>query len=434
MTRLVFHHDVSLLPAASPGVIPTLMYGKNPPGSGTASIGGPVLKDVRRLGVLPNAAAFDLLTVALAVTAADTFVDKAASADGWARDLRLTIPLADPAPWNKNRVLIEEALRFLSGDLWALVFVGGGPRPSTPMNRGVISLANHDCACLFSGGLDSTIGVLDLVAGGRKPVLISHAYRGDAERQKVVSQKFPTALSRFASVANPRRNLVGSNDVQMRTRSFNFLALGALVAATMAGPRKLGPIELVVPENGFIALNPPLTTRRIGALSTRTTHPHFLELVQKIFDAVGIPVRISTPYAYVTKGEMIVGCRNQPVLQAVAKETVSCGKWKRTGIQCGKCVPCLIRRASFHHANLADNTGYQAGNVNLVNVMTQTDARDDLMAMAQAASRLRKADVGRWVAKAGPLPHDGAARTKLLDVASRGTKEVRAYLKFSGVL
>lgn len=124
--------------------------------------------------------------------------------------------------------------------------------------------------------MDSGIGALNLLAEDRRPLLISHAYRGDSEKQIMVRDHLPVEVSRFAAVANPVSLTGRKTDVQMRTRSFNFLAYGALVGATLAQLRVTGtPVELFVPENGLIALNPPMTARRIGALSTRTTHPHF---------------------------------------------------------------------------------------------------------------------------------------------------------------
>ena len=436
MTDIIFHHDAAQVPFASPGVVPVLMYGRRPPHPGSASIGGPVRLKVRRLGVPVSSSAFDLLTVAMAVTAADTFVDRNKSDDGWARELRLQIPLHNPAPWAPVIPVLEEALRFLSGDLWSIEILMGGPERPIPQTRGrLTSLAGHDCVSLFSGGLDSAIGALDLLHAGRAPVLISHAYRGDAERQNLLWARLPVAVSRFSAVANPVSAMDSHNDVQMRTRSFNFLAYGTLVAATMAEQAiAVAPVELFVPENGLIALNPPLTSRRIGALSTRTTHPHFLNLIQSILDALEIPVRISNPYAVRTKGEMLAHCRDTETLSMVAEHTVSCGKWKRTNTQCGKCVPCIIRRASFHAARIPDNTLYAPSGQNLAAVMSMDGASDDLLAMILAARRMSSKDIARWIPMAGPLPVDRAKRDELLDVGNRGMAEVSAYLKYLGLL
>lgn len=430
VTEIYFDHDAALLPRGRAGLVPVLMYGHRPPNEDSASIAGPVRRAVRRLGVRVPTRAHDLLTIAMAVTAADTFVDKAGSDDGWTRTLHLRIPLFDPAPWGAVIPVLEGALNFLSGDLWSLDLVAGGCPPPDPQRRGYLTgLAGHDCVSLFSGGLDSAIGTLDLIRAGRRPLLVSHAYRGDAHRQHTTRARLPVRVSTFSAIANPVSKLGVLNDVQMRTRSFNFIVCAAVVAATMvARAISRGPLDLLVPENGLIALNPPLTKRRIGALSTRTTHPHFLASVQHIFDVLGIPAKVQNPYELMTKGEMLTGCRDQASLGTIASTTVSCGKWKRTGMQCGRCVPCIIRRASFHAAGQADQTPYDPAAQNLASVLNNEDARDDLLAMILAARRLPNADVGRWVRQAGPLPLDAVRRDSLIDVARRGLEEMRGYL------
>lgn len=435
MNHIICHHEAAQLPLGRDNKIPVLMYGRSPPGHGSGSIGGPVLSAVRRMGLTVHAQAFDLLTIAMAVTAADTFVNRAESADGWARELHLTVPISDPAAWDTATPLLEDALNFLSGDVWTISLQDGGLVPPVPQVRGNLTdISKSDCASLFSGGLDSAIGALDLVAQGRTPVLISHAYRGDADRQRVIRSALPKQLAQFSAIANPRSNTSGANDVQMRTRSFNFLAYGALVAATMADKTKKHTVPLFVPENGLIALNPPLTFRRIGSLSTRTTHPFFLNLMQRVFEEVAIPVQILNPYALATKGEMIRNCQNQATLRQIAHQTVSCGKWKRTNKQCGKCVPCLIRRASFYAAQLPDRTSYAAGGIDLTALLVGDLPKDDLMAMILASKRLDGAKMRRWVPLAGPLPHTRTERDSLLNVAERGITEVKHFLTHEKLL
>lgn len=437
MIEICFHHDPDRLPHESQGLIPVLMYGRRPPRDGSCSIGGPVHAAIRRLGVPVDSKAFDFLTIAMAVTAADTFVNREhCAADGWSREFRLRIPLFDPAPWMPILPLLEKALHFLSGDQWSIELLPDGLGTPVPQRRGRLTqLAGHDCVSLFSGGLDSAIGVLDLIADGKRPVLVSHSYRGDAKHQRIVNSLLPVECSRFCAVANPLSRLESLNDVQMRTRSFNFMAYGTLVAATMASHHVVhSPVDLFVPENGLIALNPPLTPRRIGSLSTRTTHPYFISFVQQMLHAVNIPVSISNMYAKKTKGEMIAQCSDSASLSRVAKNTVSCGKWKRDHKQCGCCVPCLIRRAAFHSVGMQDDTDYSDKGRVLSRVLRNEIARDDLLAMMLATRRLHSTDVRQWVAQAGPLPYERAERDDLVDVVRRGMVEVSNYLQAQDVL
>ena len=63
------------------------------------------------------------------------------------------------------------------------------------------------------------------------------------------------------------------------------------------------PVSICIPENGVISLNIPLTTHRVGSLSTRTTHPYYIGLLQLLIDGPGIPVKLINPYQFCTKGE-----------------------------------------------------------------------------------------------------------------------------------
>ncbi len=298
---------------------------------------------------------------------------------------------------------------------------------ATPRAR--ISVDACDSVSLYSGGLDSAIGMLNLRAQGRNPVLVSHAYSHDASRQDDLIRRLGVAVTRFGTIANPAKWWDEPNDVQMRTRSFNFLALGTLMAATLASTGHFqGNVTLHVPENGLIAINPPLTNRRIGALSTRTTHPYFLSLIQSVLATVGIPVQLANPFAHSTKGEMLAGCLDPQGLGQIAHHTVSCSKWKRSGKQCGRCVPCLIRRASFHAAGWQDKTDYDATRADLGHALAHETERDDLMAMILAARRLPTTNVANWIGKTGPMPSVAQERAALVDVVGRGMMEVRAFL------
>jgi Queuosine biosynthesis protein QueC len=187
----------------------------------------------------------------------------------------------------------------------------------------------------------------------------------------------------------------------------------------------------VLPENGFISLNAPLTTRRIGSLSTRTTHPYFLGLIQEIFNEVGIECDIINPYQFQTKGEMLCSCRDQNILQLVFQNTVSCSHWKRKNKQCGRCVPCIIRRSALKKADFNEQQDTYIYD-SLKKVLLETDKRDDLRALSIAIDQLTTRPIGSWILNSGPLPH--ADYNQYQHVFVNGLKEVEVYLQSEGVL
>ena len=434
MTRLVFHHDHKLLPKADGDLLPVQLYGLSGQWKkGVSVIGNPVVDKIKRLGIQVSDQAIDFLSIALAVTAADTFVRRSEADDGWTRQLIIQLPLHKPNNWHPIKNQLERALHFLSGDIWDFEFGDGGYSPPTPYVRRdrfhLVELRGLDSACLFSGGLDSAIGAIDLLEQGRAPLLVSHAYRGDKSHQDSIANLLAGRYSRFEANPHPLSGNCAT-DITMRTRSINFLALGAIGANAVQVVSQQNTVDLIVPENGFISLNAPLTSRRIGSLSTRTTHPHFIESIQEIFDAVGMPCMIRNPYQFKTKGEMVVECQNSELLEAIAGHTVSCSHWKRANQQCGVCVPCIIRRAALHAGGLGEPKEYVFEDVS--DVLDEVHRKDDLLALLIAIGQKATRRVGPWIANSGPLPTGKLKDFEALFLS--GLEEVEEFLKFEGVM
>ncbi len=181
-----------------------------------------------------------------------------------------------------------------------------------------------------------------------------------------------------------------------------------------------------------MSINAPLTPRRIGSLSTRTTHPHFLGLLQDVLGSAGLPARICNPWRFRTKGEMIESVGEHSGLAELARATVSCARSKRFRVQCGHCVPCLIRRAALYAANVDDLADYRLEDLD--RVMADANRRDDLMAVARAVRQLETEDVEKWVARSGPLPAEGAERQGTVEVFARGLQETGNYLRDWGLI
>ena len=122
--------------------------------------------------------------------------------------------------------------------------------------------------------------------------------------------------------------------------------------------------KVIVPENGSVSLNYPLSVSRRAACSTRTTHPLFLQSIRELLSVLSLPIIIENPYEFRTKGEMVENCLNKSYLLDIVDKCNSCGK--RGGHQfmpdnphashCGRCMPCMYRKASMVNCN--DSTTY----------------------------------------------------------------------------
>jgi hypothetical protein len=432
VTRLVFDVDPARLTTA-PGEIPVLLYAPSAPLEGAGIVGNDLGGKFARLALQPSRPAMDLVAVAMAVTAADTFVLRNDAADGWRREFEIDLTVIEPDRWTALAPLLEEALGFLSGDTWSFSFRGDGRPP--PLKREVRALkataepSKSDCVALFSGGLDSGLGVLELLEQGRRPLLVSHAARGDHMFQGRVAGLLPSRPQRFDFNSYPQRD--DTTEGSTRSRSFSFLSVGALAAQVLGSFRGGATIDLNICENGLIALNPPLTSRRIGALSTRTAHPHYLSLLQRLFDELELSVRIVNPYRHETKGEMLARHVGNEGIERFASATISCGKWKRKNKQCGRCWPCIIRRASFLRAGIDDLTDYITAS--LKDALGDEKTRDDVLAVHTALIRRYDRNLQSWVLQSGPLPEDEDERSACFAVVERGMDELEAFFEDQGL-
>lgn len=360
----------------------------------------------------PSQTAWDFLSLALAIFSADRFVLRRDADDGWTRVISLDVAIFDPKPWKSQLSALESALRFLTGDIWKISIRSGGAKVPSFAS----TLSDRDSICLFSGGLDSLLGALHLVNSGKTPFLVSQGSPKEIQPQLYLANKLKLDGG-FRFEGRVSEKWVPPYEGSTRARSIIFFAYG--VAAATAH----GLSELFVPENGLIAINPPFSPRRIGSLSTRTTHPYFLNELENILQNVGINVKLTNPFEGKTKGEMILACKSKG-LESLLSASYSCGKGKRLNGQCGLCVPCLIRRAAFYKSGIKDRSLYKKD-------IKKSKRNDDVLAARLASARMKKLTVGeisRWVNTAGPLPKDPKRRKNIISGVIRGMKELGEFL------
>lgn len=412
--------------AGTPSDLNIVLYGNaDDPMLGSA---GEALKHaITREKIVPATRAWDLLSLALAVVSADLAGHRDRSPDGWTREIELTVSVVDVQFWNTNAGTLQQLLAFLSTDRWTLHFVEGGILPQ-PDRKAVHPI--EDCVVLLSGGLDSYIGAIDLVAAGNKPLAVSQMVRGDGEKQVAFAAEIGGGLRHFqvnhnADVPDPE------NPPSQRARSIMFLAYGVFMATTLSRYHAGEQVSLYVCENGFIAINPPLTGGRIGSLSTRTTHPAVLSLLQKILDAAKLRVKIINPYSFKTKGEMLRECLDQTLLGSHAFQTTSCGRFKHFGYKhCGRCVPCLVRRAAFHNWQGKDSTHYVYKNLAIDD--DEHAGFDDVRSALIGIAERKELGTSRWL---GSTLSSGLVteKQKLAMTVERGLAEMEALLTGLGV-
>ena len=274
------------------------------------------------------------------------------------------------------------------------------------------------------------MGAIDLAAAGHRSFAISQTVRGDAEKQVDFAARIGGGLGHLQ--LNHNANSPGIQESSQRARALIFIAFGVLAATALQRYYDGDRVPLYVCENGFIAVNPPLTGVRLGSLSTRTAHPEFLGRLQPVLDAADLRVGIVNPYGAKTKGEMLRECADQPLLKAEAVRSTSCGRFQRFNYrQCGRCVPCQVRRAAFLvWGGIPDTTDYVYEQIGRHDA--DHSGFDDVRSVAVALAAVQDDNVESWLghALASPLIGDRAA---LLSMLERGMAELRTLHKRYGV-
>ena len=392
-------------------------------------------KELKKLKLQPSEVAMDLLIIACTMYGADTRIDRSQVADdSWTREIDLFIPVSNVDIWNNEKESLKQIFRFLTGDIWDIVF-----RERTNLN--MISPNSKlkkykmpyitDTVCLFSGGMDSFIGAINLLSSGVQPLLLGHAKSADVSpNQKFCEESLKTAFPLlpfkriYAFLRIPKTNLFEMEEKTERGRSFLFLTLGGITASCLSDKSKL-----IVPENGLISLNIPLTPMRIGSHSTRTTHPYYMSLMQTLFDKLNMGVKLENPYQFKTKGEMLSECLNNKIVEST--NTMSCshpsGRFEKKGnAHCGYCVPCIIRRASYKHAGVFDNSDYRH-NILDQQALSSDAKRDNIIAFNYLLEKIsnNRNYLKTLIRSTGPL---GSNVDEYVNVYLRGITEVKALL------
>lgn len=295
---------------------------------------------------------FDFFLISAMVYGIDNLLSRAVhSNDGWTRDIEVEFPVNNVAIWTGKEENLKRILDFLTGDNWQISFreIEDVSLFHPRTNRRKIISYRRDTiksASLFSGGLDSLIGVIDELEAlndNERILLVSHfdskspGPNGDQRKLlEHLTRQYPNKIYWIQSKLALSRKDTDGNRVTIennyRSRSLFFIGLGCY----------LSPIdELIIPENGTISINYPLTPSRVSSLSTRTTHPYVLKKTQELLIDLELTTRIHNPYTFKTKGEMFVECTNQAFIRSVFRDSVSCGK--RGSVSSPKVRPLKVR-------------------------------------------------------------------------------------------
>lgn len=354
----------------------------------------------------------DLFVIAISIFAIDKRVPRRLFTDCWTREINVSIPVIELEKWDSVKELWNKTMNFLTGDVWNINFRKSELSFSqrARQSRSKIDISKCDVVSLFSGGLDSFCGAIELLEQGKSPCLFGHneypKLRAKQERLcELFQTEYPSKTVKFLSftansrapISNRNGKLTGSENTS-RGRSLLFLCSALSIAGIMGDQT-----PVYIPENGFIGLNIPLTNSRKGTCSTRTTHPYFLDNFRRILENVGIQNPIINFYAYSTKREIVNSVKETNSFQHGFSETISCShpclpRWDKNGNNeypknCGYCYPCLIRKSSLIDvSHRMEPYSYESVSMDFLNLFAESDKVSDPTAVISSVYRYKTVD------------------------------------------
>jgi len=310
----------------------------------------------------------DLLEIAIYVFAADRLLSRgpksAVEYRAWSRSLQFHIRVREHDFWSQPSVVSElsDALKFMTGDAdYSFCFEPGHDTPPTNLfDRPGFSVQSGDevRVALFSGGLDSLCGVLELLESDRsKVILVSHqSQTGTIRTQNALVEalkvQYPDRVLHYTFACTLRG--IRAREETQRTRSFLYTSIAYAIASAYHQD------AFHVYENGITSVNLHRREDLANSRASRTTHPQTMGRMAKLFSMLaGAPVTINLPFLYKTKPDVIA------MLLAKAPDlissAVSCTRTFQTlgqATHCGYCFQCVDRRIASHAAE-ADNRDHR---------------------------------------------------------------------------
>jgi len=193
--------------------------------------------------------------------------------------------------------------------------------------------------CLFSGGLDSYVGIIDARKrfGSIRGVFTKHS---DQRQLSGLVKRLGGSLEEVSLKAVPAP----------KHEKYTRLSRGVLYVLNAFLLRER---NIIVPEVGPTMHQPRFTL--LDDISI-TTHPTILEITKRIAEeVVGTKLTIIKPNADLTKAELAsIGSDNPSLIRTCSCSSTSYATWSKQN--CGVCYACVVRRLALFVAGVKENS------------------------------------------------------------------------------
>lgn len=243
--------------------------------------------------------------------------------------------------WNRVEVkqVIQDILSFMVKARPPIRFKAA-QRRRRPRKREVPK--RKDLVTLFSGGVDSLSGILNVQTtnGLTSGVFVNHGMLSSIVKnlEKNVLDRYDINVFQINIQRSPAAGI-------QQLRGFVYLAFGAIVA------RILETNKIFITESGPVMYQPLFIPTD---LVTLTTHPTLISLSKQLFkELYDIEFQFYAPFEDITKAEVISLCPEHDAIQ-YTNSCISTRFAYSRYTHCGNCYGCLARRLSCLVAGVKD--------------------------------------------------------------------------------
>lgn len=306
----------------------------------------------------------DLLEIAGYIFAADRYCSRGSNLANelhrWSREFDFHFKVRDLEFWRKEEIqkLLNDALKFMTGDHnYKFTFYKAEPDFPTSLFDNEDFIPDHPENCkivLFSGGIDSLAGVIELINETDSEIWLASHQSGSTKIKRTQRKLFEAIEEKYPGRCKHYKYQCGlsvdtSNDESQRTRPLLYMA----TAFTLARAYKQN--EITVYENGITSINLPETQDLMNGRASRTTHPKTIVLLEKLFRKIADePFHIHHPYLLKTKTEVVEFLKKYDALDLL-NSSVSCSGTRKNMsdfTHCGECGQCIDRRFAVYAAEV----------------------------------------------------------------------------------
>lgn len=372
----------------------------------------------------------DLVDIGVAIATADRLCLRSPKGDQrslsrrWPRQIQVEIPVRCVERWRSTEISdsLATLLDHMADEEWIFEFVPRNHHERSSEAQVVLPWKRPSLGesrvILFSGGLDSFTGVANLLGKPLDTIVtvnIANNARIGNQAQSILNklphEDRPTLLPATASLRILAPGL--EREPSARLRALQFLFAGIAVVDACEGNK------LTVCENGYGAINLPMTSDQFGSRAGKGMHPKTLAHISHVVSlAADQPFKTTNLGLFFSKGQLVKQYADAPHLRSLALETQSCERhtYRRHRTSCGICGSCLLRRIAFNAAGKEEPVGrYEVD----LQSLARTSTSLQLSAMGYQAAELR-----------GLLSGDdsfmalGAKYPELHQIEAVGSKEV----------